>query len=191
MKDFIESLRYDHPILFRTLISFFGILFALLVFVSLPPSPLLRALGIAAAQKKVSALYYAVFWQVRAATNRDGGVPALQTTYGNMAGLDTSGKLVISVPAGNKFVQSRVNIADTKLVDLFGAAALIGQLRTEDAKFDIYHDNQVVVWIRNVPLNVKLIEAGHAIPDPNPPTNIVDKAFSTYYWRIFNGGGND
>jgi hypothetical protein len=32
-----------------------------------------------------------------------------------------------------------------------------------------------------------LIEAGYAIPDPNPPTNIVDIAFSTYYWRLFHG----
>lgn len=191
LSDFFEWLRYDHPTAFRGLISFLVMLCMLVVFIAIPPSPLMNALGVVSGQKKLSSLYYAAFWSIRAYTNNDAGMPALHTTYGNMLGLDPSGKLVISVPSGSKFIQSKVQIADTKLTDLFGAASLIGQLRTEDAKFVIYPENQAVVWIREVPFNVKLIEAGYAIPDPNPPTNIVDKAFATYYWRNFKGAEND
>lgn len=190
MRDFFDTFRYEYPALFRTTIGM-ALTFALVViFVAVPPSPLMRALGVTAGQKKVASLYYAGFWYVRASMNAE-GINALQTTYGNLIGLDKSGQLIISVPSGGRFVESAVRIADTKLTDLYGAAALVGQLKSEDAKFEIYSDRQAVIWIRNVPFNVKLIEAGFAIPDPNPPTNIVDKAFATYYWRNFNGSGND
>lgn len=190
MGEFIESLRYDRPVLFRSVVVGMSLVLLVIIFMSLPASPLMRAIGVTTAQKKVASLYYAGFWYVRASTNAE-GVNALQTTYGNIIGLDKDGSLVISVPVNGKFEQSKVLIADAKLNDLYGAAALVGQFRTEDAKFEIYEGRQAVVWIRNVPFNVKLIEAGYAVPDPNPPTNIVDKAFATYYWRNFNGSGND
>lgn len=190
MGDFIESMRYDHPVVFRGGLTAIIVTILIFVFMMLPASPLMRAIGVTAAQTKVSSLYYAGFWYLRAQTNQE-GAEALQTTYGNIVGLDKEGSLVISVPVGDKFEQSKVLIADTKLTDLYGAAALVGQFRTEDAKFEIYENRQAVIWIRDVPFNVKLIEAGYAVPDPNPPTNIVDKAFATYYWRNFNGSGND
>lgn len=190
MGDFIESVRYDYPILFRSVVGIISLTVLVVVFMSLPATPLMRAIGVSTAQKKVSSLYYAGFWYVRASTNAE-GLQALQITYGNIIGLDKDGSLVISVPVNGKFEQSKVLIADTKLTDLYGAAALVGQFRTEDAKFEIYEGRQAVIWIRDVPFNVKLIEAGYAVPDPNPPTNIVDKAFATYYWRNFNGSGND
>lgn len=187
MKDFFDNLRFDHPAIFKWLMASFFATVVCVIFFSLPPSPLLRAMGVTSVQKKMSSLYYAVFWQVRAATNDAPVEGTLKTTFGSLAGLDPSGMLVVSMPEGNHFVQSRVWIADIKITDLYGTAALIGGLRTEDAKFDVYPGNQVVVWIRDVPFNVKVIEAGFGSPDPNPPTNIVDKAFAAYYWRIFNG----
>lgn len=187
MKEFFDNLRFDHPLIFRWSIGMLLMSLSFIFFMSLPPSPLLRAIGVDTVQKKIASLYYGVFWQIRAATYSSDDGMLLQTTYGSMTGLDQNGLLVISIPSGHEFMQSRVSIADVKITDLYGVAALIGGLRTEDAKFDIYPGNQVVIWIRNVPFNVKLIEAGFAVPDPNPPTSIVDKAFATYYWRIFNG----
>lgn len=186
----MESLLYDHPTIFRGGLTAIVVTILMVIFMALPATPLMRAIGVTAAQTKVSSLYYAAFWYIRAQTTQE-GVNALQTTYGNIVGLDKEGSLIISVPVGDKFEQSKVLIADTKLTDLYGAAALVGQFRTEDAKFEIYENRQAVIWIRDVPFNVKLIEAGYAIPDPNPPTNIVDKAFATYYWRNFNGSEND
>lgn len=191
MKNFFDNFRYDHPRLFRWIIWTFSIFMFLVIFLSLPPSPLLRAVGVTALQRKVSSLYYGVFWQVRASLHTSAVGGPIKTVYGNITGLDTTGRLVISIPDGNRFVQFSVGIADTKLTDLYGAAVLLGGLRMEDATFDVYENNQVVIWIRRTPLNVKLIEAGLAVPDPNPPTNIVDKAFSAHYWRIFNGNDHD
>jgi hypothetical protein len=104
-----------------------------------------------------------------------------------MGGIDKNGKLVILTPDGDRFVQSTVRIADTRLTNLYGAAGAVADARTADARFDIYNNDEVVVWIRSAPFNVKLIEDGLAVPDPRPPTNIVDKAFATYYWRIWKG----
>jgi hypothetical protein len=187
LRDFVDNFRYDHPGVFRTVLAVLICTVLVFGFISLPQSPLMRAVGITAAQKKVMALYYAIFWQLRAETGQPDPDARFEVKYGSMAGLDSSGKLIVSVPSGDRFVQSTVNLADVKLTDLYGTASLIGHFRTEDAKFEIYGGNQAVVWIRNVPFNVKVIEAGFAIPDPNPPTNIVDAAFATYYWRMFNG----
>ena len=124
MGDFIESLRYDHPAMFRCFLTAIITTFLLVIFMALPALPLMRAIGVTAAQNKVSSLYYAAFWYIRAQTTKE-GIDALQTTYGNIVGLDKEGNLVISVPVGDKFEQSKVRIADTKLTDLYGAAALI------------------------------------------------------------------
>lgn len=187
MGEFIDNLRYDHPILFRTTVGLISLVIAILIFASLPPSPFLRAIGVTGAQKKLAATYYALFWQIRSMTNQEAEATMLKSVYGNMLGLDVKGRLIISTPVGSKYVESRVHIADAKLVDLYGTAAKIGQLRAEDAKFDFYSNDEVVAWIRDVPFNVKLIEEGYAEPDPSPPTNIVDKAFAAYYWRVLKG----
>jgi len=182
-----ETFRYDYPKLFHTLVVIAGLFLCYFVFMALPDTAFMRAIGVVGAQKRVTALQYATYWKVRASTGSpsDGAAPAV--AYGNLAGLDRNGGLIVSVPSGASYVQRTVKLADIQITDLYGTAALIGQLRLEDARFDVYADNQVVVWIRGVPFNVKLIEAGYARPDPNPPTNIVDMAFATYYWAQFNG----
>lgn len=191
MKDFFENLRYDHPAFFRSAICTLSLTVILVIFMYIPSSPLMNVLGVTTGQRKLSALYYAAFWHARAATNQNAEARALRSMYGSLVGIDRSGQLIISIPVGNRFVQSVVHIADVKVTNIYGAAEMISGLRGEDAKFDFYPHDEVVVWVRGAPFNVKLIEAGHAIPDPSPPTNIVDKAFATYYWRILNGSGNE
>lgn len=187
MKEALDNFRYDRPKTFFALSGITLSIVAFTIFMSLPPSPLFRAIGVTDAQNKATALYYALFWQFRAATTDEGTAEKQQTIYGNMKGLDHTGELIVSVPSGDRFVLQKLYLADIKITDAYGTAALIGQLTTVDAKFDIYSNNQTVVWIKDVPFNVKVIESGFAVPDPNPPTNIVDIAFSTYYWRLFNG----
>lgn len=189
--EWLETFRFEYPRVFGWTVGIFCSLFALTVFMSLPESPMLQAIGVTGLQKKVSNFNNAVYWQVRAATNTGGETMAPpKTIYGTMVGIDGTGQMVISVPEGEQFTQRRIRIADTKVMDLYGAAVLIGSLRLENARFDIYPNDQAVIWLRNVPFNVKLIEAGLAMPDPNPPTNIVDTAFAAHYWNQFNGGGS-
>jgi hypothetical protein len=191
LRDFFENWRFDHPFLFRATIGISLTSAALVIFMSIPSSPLMAVLGVTAGQQKLAALYYTSFWHLRAATNQSAEAKLIKSIYGTMVGIDRTGQLVISTPVGDRFVQSTVHIADVSVTNLYGAADMIAGMRGEDAKFEYYPGDQVVVWVRGAPFNVKLIEAGHAKPDPNPPTNIVDKAFAIYYWRIFNGSGND
>jgi len=187
LNEFISNFRYDYPIPFKTVVAIFSFVFLLLLFMAIPNAPLMNVIGVTAGQKKVNALYFATFWSVRSYMHDAATAQKEKSLFGSMIGVDVNGNLIISIPVGEKFEQYSVRIADAKLVDLYGVAAMVGTLRTESAIFDFYPNNEVVVWIRGTPFNVKLIESGFAVPEPTPPTIIVDRAFATYYWRIFNG----
>lgn len=185
--EFFESLRYDRPVLFRILVISASVVVIASMFSVLPQNEFFRTIGVTKAQTRFGALYRAAFWHTRAVLHQDSESDKPRVVYGNMVGIDKKGQLVILTPSGDKFVHSTVRLADTALVDLYGAAAAVAKESTADARFDIYNEDEVVVWIRSAPFNVKLIEDGHAKPDPRPPTNIVDKAFAAYYWRILKG----
>lgn len=60
--------------------------------------------------------------------------------------------------------------------------------RGQNLQFDVYRlpyekYARAVIWQRDKPLNLEVIErAGGA--ELNPPTNVVDKVFARYYWRM-------
>ena len=181
-----EDFRYEHRILYRTLLTCVSLILVTLLFMSLPRSTLMRVIGVTTVQNKISAFQNALYWEVRARIHKpDTMTPVV--AYGTLVGVTRAGAVVVNVPNGAKFEQRMFYLADIKLTDLLGVAIQVGALRTEDAKFDVY-GNTVVVWIRGVPLNLNLIERGYAKPDPNPPTNIVDQVFAAYYWRLFKEG---
>lgn len=181
-----EDFRFEHRYLYRGLLLIGGVLLFLVVFMSLPRSPLMRAIGVTTMQNKVSAFNNAIYWETRARIHTPDSMKPI-VAYGTLVGVTKTGAVVVNVPNGARFEQRMFYLADIKLTDLLGVAVQIGALRTEDAKFDVY-GNTVVVWVRGVPLNLNLIERGYAMPDPNPPTNIVDQVFAAYYWRLFKSG---
>ena len=187
LADWLDTLRYDHPGVFRVLTVVVGVGAVSACFMLLPSSPLLRALGVTELQKRVTAATNGVYWSTRAAMNDTAGERQHRQAFGNVEGIDASGKLIIAIPQNKKWVQQQLWLANVEIVDPYGVAQLVGALRQENARFDIYEEERVVAWIRNTPLNVKLIEAGVAKPDPKPPTNIFDLAFATYYWGIARG----
>jgi hypothetical protein len=185
--EFFHAVRFEHPRVFWTGIVSATIAASMYGFMSIPPGPVAKATGVTQLQRRAASLYYAGFWFARVEINGQSAAPILSTNYGNVVGLDRRGRLIVSVPNGDRFGRVEVSLADVRLTDLRGAATLIKGVRDLDAKFEEYPGNQYVVWLNQIPLNVQLIEAGLAEPDPNPPTNIVDKAFATYYWRNFYG----
>lgn len=193
LSDAIDTLRFDHPGAYRSLLAACIGAAVVITFLMLPDSPLLRAMGITGMQKRVTALSNALYWSTRAALNAKSSTEKPIVLYGNMEGIDQAGKLIVIAPSGSQWVRHSLALADTVITDLYGVAQQVGALRLEDAKFEVYHGDQAVIWVRGVPFNVKLIEAGVAKPDPSPPTDIVDIAFATYYWGIAKGkptGGN-
>ncbi len=187
MKELLNALRYDFQ---RPIRAFYLCTIAVLLaiaFMTAPVTPLMAALGMSEAQVRTAAFFNAIYWHSRALLNKEGGAVASLTKYGSMVGIDQRGNLVVSVPEGSRFVTERLQIADIRITDLLGSAVLIHEYKHQDARIEIYPENQAVIWVKEVPINIRLIEKGHAAPDPNPPTNIVDKAFASYYWRIFQG----
>lgn len=184
--DFLDNLRYDRPGLFALLVlAGVGLLLAAM-FMAFPATPAARAIGVTTLQERVRAVANAGYWGARALLNRSGDETP-QRRFGNIEGVDPKGSVIVTQVEGAEWVQRLYGVADAQLTDLAGAARVLSAYRTENARLDIYPGDQAVLWVRGVPVNVKLIEAGVARPDPNPPTNIVDLAFATYYWRIAKG----
>lgn len=184
--DWLDNLRYDRPGLFALLVMAGIALLLVLAFMAFPATPAARAVGVTGLQERVRAVGNAASWGARALLNR-GGDETPQRRFGNIEGVDQKGSVIVTQVEGTAWVQRLYGVADAQLTDLHGAARVLSTYRTENARLDIYRGDQAVLWVKGVPVNVKLIEAGVARPDPNPPTNIVDLAFATYYWRIAKG----
>ncbi|KPB36979.1 Uncharacterized protein AC516_4040 [Pseudomonas amygdali pv. sesami] len=64
--------------------------------------------------------------------------------------------------------------------------------RGQSLRFDLFSlptekYPRALIWNIDVPLNLDVIEEGGG-PDINPPTNVVDRIFANYYWRLFQKG---
>jgi len=101
-------------------------------------------------------------------------------------GSSQKGDVVLSIPVAEKFQQVEVTLAnlDKETIDPRQMWSVVSQIKGQSAKVDVYPDGRSVVWIRGLPLNLKVIEEGAARPETNPVTNIVDKAFAQYYWAM-------
>ncbi|TRZ66933.1 MAG: hypothetical protein D4S02_06005, partial [Rhodocyclaceae bacterium] len=176
--DWFDALRYDRPGWFRVLlVGVVGIAW-LVAFMLLPELPVLRVMGVSAAQERVKAVPQGIMWSARALLHQRGPGDS-RLVYGNVEGIDSRGRLIATVAIGSNWEHLPLTLANIVITDVYGAARIVGGVRGENARLEVYAREHVVVWIRNVPLNLKLIEAGVAKPDPLPPSNIFDQAFAT------------
>lgn len=182
---FLEDLKYDRPIRYRILISGIIVLVALGAVAAMPDTAATRAMGLVDLRERAYALREAGYWKTRALLNPTSELKPV-VEYGFVVGIDSDKQVIISVPENATFVRRKVKLADVTVLDLQGAAAVIEHHKQLDARIDVYGD-LAVIWIADKPLNVELVNAGLAIPDPNPPTNIVDATFAAYFWNKAKG----
>jgi len=185
-REWFETLRYENPARLWTLIATCTAVCTLAVLAMAPSTAFVRAVGIPEWQTRGGALLRAAYWAGRAALNAASDERPTRR-YGSMEGVDDAGNLIASLPDGTRWVTARYRFADLTIMDAMGVARHVALRRGEDARFEIYRGDQVVVWIGGGPFNIALIDAGFAEPDPHPPTNIVDIAFATYYWNVARG----
>lgn len=186
MREFLEDLKYERPVVYGAVLAGMALIVTVAVFMALPPAPILRVIGVTGAQTTLGAAVNAIYWSGRVLLNRTGDEVPMRV-YGNLNGINEQGQLIVTVMAGARVERRTYGVADTQILDIYGAAKIVRALIYENTRLDVYPGNQAVVWVQGAPLNVRLIEAGVAKPDPNPPTNIVDSAFATYYWAIVKG----
>lgn len=185
--EWLNDFRYDRPGWFWSLAVGACLTASVGAFFLLPRNEFFGTVGVTAAQQRAGALHRAIYWQARAAVHASDEGSAPEVFYGNLLGIEADARIIVSVPIGDSFQERRYRLADVLVHDVHAAARIIATYRLVPAKFDIYEQEQAVIWLDQAPLNVRLIEEGAATPDPNPPTNIVDIAFARYYWGVVKG----
>lgn len=155
------------------------------VIMAMPASPMMQAIGATEVQMRIKAAGQSAYWGYRVAVGRN-AVEQPKTLYGTVIGSTQKGDVVMSIPVADKFQQVEVTLAnlDKSTIDPRQMWNVVAQIKGQSAKVDVYPDGRSVVWIRGLPLNLKVIEEGAARPETNPVTNIVDKAFAQYYWAM-------
>jgi hypothetical protein len=188
----LNKLRYAHPLVTASTLL---VLIAALLFVSivaigwLRTSEFAKATGMAAAAERAYAFHQALYWSGRALLHDDAATTIQPTrVYGTIAGLTPKGLVVVNIYEGAEIKTREIKLADVSLDNPRQYAQEVVAVRDMNAEFDIYPpSDEVVVWMNRQPWNVHLIVCGAMRPDERPPTNIVDKAFSEYYWRLAQG----
>lgn len=182
----LTDIRYDYPKAYWGGVFSVVILGLLAVFLVLPQNAFFEALGISDAQRRGHALKSASYWYSRSVIHASSTDLAFEVRYGNVVRFETDA-VVASIPRGAEFLEEKLHLADVVVQEPRQADEIVRAGRFKDARFEVYDRDKAVVWIEGKPLNITLIELGIATPDPNPPTNIVDLAFASYYWTQFKG----
>lgn len=183
----LDDLRFDHPKVFYSGVFILGVGLFMAVFFLLPQSQFFEATGVSSAQRRALALKNSAYWYSRSIIHASTEELHFDTRFGHV--IDYRDGLRASIPDGEEFDEVKFLFADVVVTSELEVNQIVQAVRLKDAKFEVYGDNKVVVWIEGKPLNISLIEAGAARPDPDPPTNIVDVAFASYYWNKFKGDG--
>lgn len=185
MTTWLIDFKFAYPGRYKALYAtiVFGLVFVALMLI--PDTQFTRAIGAISLQNRVAAFRHAIYWEVRVQSN-----PYIQVEhtvkYGFVVGLSPDEKLIVSVPFDDAYMRYEYRLADVQIKNASAVHTYIKMHKAVSARFDIY-DDMVVAYLDGVPLNLQIIENGIATPDPNPPSNIVDAAFATYYWSVVRG----
>lgn len=165
----------------------------LLIVLVLPNTQFTRAVGVIDFQQRVYALRQALYWQSRVVMHPEHAVDH-RILYGFVNAVMPDGKVEISYANDSKYVTERFQLADLKIQNYAALDTFFKQNQSMGIKADVYGDMVVLHFdgvmesmdkdVQAKPLNIQFIEKGDAIPDPNPPTNIVDRAFAAHYWKM-------
>ncbi len=183
--EWIDDLRESRPVLAWSAIGSGALAVVIAMFMAIPASPMFEAVGATEVQSRIRAAGQSAYWGYRVVLGRN-ALERPQTVYGTITGASTQGTVLMSVPVGEGFQIVQVKLANvqSETVDSSRLWGLVEQVRNQNARVDVYPDGRSVVWIKGQPLNLMAIEVGAAKPETNPVTNIVDKAFASYYWNV-------
>ncbi|WP_137922309.1 hypothetical protein [Hydrogenophaga sp. 2FB] len=187
--DWFEDLREARPALAWSAVVTSGVAVLLALIMAMPASPVMNAIGATDLQNKIRAVGQAAYWSYRVAVGRN-AVEKPKTLYGTVTGASNTGKVLMSIPVGSSFQVVEVMLANLDRETIHPGAMwkVVEEVKNQNARVDVYPDGRSVIWIRGLPLNLRVIEAGAAMPETNPVTNIVDKAFASYYWKLVLNG---
>jgi hypothetical protein len=185
MNDWYSTFRYDYPFLYRFSTIAVALTFVVGGFMLIPRTELSRVVGVEQMQDRISALRHAIYWQFKSVL-----YPTVTThhavLYGFLTSINSSGVIEVMVPIENEYLTKEFKLADLKLQDIGSIRLHIELNKKANVRLEIYGE-MVVVYLGGAPLNIDFIDSGFALPDTDPPSNIVDVAFATYYWNVVRG----
>ena len=187
LQDWLDDFMDRNGALVKFALVLGGVVCLLLVFAFFPRTPFGDAVGLTSAQTRTRAIGSAIYWTVKArVANEERETP--EVLYGMLNRLDQkANKLIVDLPIGDKWITKEFVIADLIITDPEQGNAHFEKLATRNARLEVYYGTHVVAFVLGQPLNIGLIEAGAAAVNPKPPSNMVSKAFASYYWSVVKG----
>lgn len=198
MSNFLSTLyyhiRYNHPIVYWLTLALAVGLLAVDVLSFTATAGVLTAIGATDTARRVVAAKDALFWSYRAWSNKHVTTATTNTpkrVYGYFQSANRDGTLNLQVIVNRDYQTMRVSLADLSITNPNGLAAIVAMRKQEAIDIDLYIDDEArdgppsaVIWFESKPFNIDLITASVAIPAKNPPTDIVDRAFAEYNWKL-------
>lgn len=149
-----------------------------------------KASGLAEMKYRVEMMGKALFWEYRASMGKTVAGEVGQSYRGY---IDKGQKsyLLVYLYDGQGRRRQVVTLANVNnsTVEL---TAFADRYRGRQLRFDLFilpteRYPRALIWDIEIPLNLSVIEEGGG-PDINPPTNVVDRIFANYYWRLVQKG---
>tara|TARA_Y100000782_G_scaffold115246_1_gene156195 strand:+ start:2050 stop:2658 length:609 start_codon:yes stop_codon:yes gene_type:complete len=147
---------------------------------------------------KIKAFKEAIYWDLRAFQHSEDGFMALlkggatyepaNETGGILLGVTREGRLLIDTYADDENTEAL--LADLVIDDALGIAKFMEEYKYQHVLMDSYIEKDETLYIvrfrDGTPINLILIQENLAHANPTPPTSIVDRMMSTYWWNVFN-----
>lgn len=147
----------------------------------------LNASGATSKLEQIVYLKNAIAYEVRALKNRkysEGMMLPLKRRYGEIIGVHKDGRVEYEYYKENSVIRKSSSLVNLKVINSFKIAERVQSLAHNKAVFDIYKNGDILIWMKGQPLNLLFVNNGYATPDPTPATNMVDRLFAEYYWRL-------
>ncbi|MDU4254434.1 hypothetical protein [Pseudomonas sp.] len=151
-----------------------------------------QAVGLDSARARATNAYYAAMWATKWATGAE-TEPVYPKRYSGAIEKIVNDMLVVVYYEEGKQYRRVVKPANVITTDNIKFKEWASQYHLKGISIEFYEPlGQVsgrdiwgaVMWYRQTPINVELVEQGVGYPEKNPPTVVVNKIFALYYWQL-------
>lgn len=192
--------RYENPgqaLLASLTASVTGLAFCFALLWAVADSSFGKDTGLFTAREKVSNVYYALVWSTRAFLDSQSEKPLQPQRFSGSIEKVVGNMMIVAYYDQGKQLKRVIRLANVIVQDVDGFKTWSEQYRLKGMLIDFYIPLEkvsgydvwaAVLWYRQAPINVELVELGLGHPAVNPPTVVVNDIFSRHYWSLVKGG---
>lgn len=155
-----------------------------------------RAMGLETIRYRIVHTYYAVTWAARVGDLANIDIMEPDRRQGYIERI-IDDKIVVSYFRDGKQERRLIKPANVVITDQQGFQSWAMQYQLQPLTLDFYLVLEqaagydvwaAVMWQSREPINVQLVERGMGQPEVSPPTAVVNKIYSQYYWSLARDG---